>query len=224
MIRVNLLPPRKKKAVVAGQRHMALIFAVLLIECIGLAFVYQQRNAVLQQKAGTNTDKAKEVERLKREIGDLDKLRKEREELEKQQEILDSLERARSGPVRVLDDVAFLLTPATTEKAVAELQRRKLNTTWDPRRVSLVAFEEKDREVHITGVAKTNDDVAEFMKRLESSRHFFNVQLNFTKSAQAREVDAMIVSFDIRCRISYSGKQDEAPVFDSQQGKQRRRG
>lgn len=224
MIKVNLLPPRKKKAVVAGQRHLVIIIALLLVQCVVLGFIYQQRNTTLQAKKQANAAKAKEVERLKKEIGDLDRLKKEREELEKQQQILDDLERARSGPVRVLDEVAFSLTPATTERAVAELQRRKLNTTWDPRRISLKRFDEVDREVSISGEAKTNDDVAEFMKRLESSQHFHAVRLVFTKALNIKGLDVPAVTFDIRCRVSYSGKADEKPIFMSTQRRRGRRG
>ncbi len=224
MIKVNLLPPRKKKAVVAGQRHLLIIITLLLVQCLGLAFIYQQRAAALQTKQQANATKASEVERLKKEIGDLDRLKKEREELEKQQQILDDLERARSGPVRVLDDVAFLLTPATTERAIAELQRRKLNTTWDPRRISLQSFVENDREVDLQGAAKTNDDVAEFMKRLESSIHFHRVRLVYTKAKKLKELDLPLVTFAIKCRVSYSGKPDEKPIFTTRKGRRGRNG
>ena len=224
MIKINLLPPRKKKAVVAGQRHLLFIILVLLVESLGFAFIYQQRSQTLQKKQDNNTGIQTEVRRLKKEIGDLDKLKKERKELEKQQAILDSLERARSGPVKVLDEVAFLLTQAITENAQFELQMRGLNTTWDPRRISLGNFKEADRKVQITGVAKTNDDVAEFMKRLESSIHFYNVQLSFTKTTSYRNIDIPVIAFDIRCRISYSGKKDEQPLFDPKATKRGKHG
>jgi len=213
MIKINLLPPRKKKALVAGQRHMLVILAALGLECLALAWIYSERNTLLEQQESINTAKRKEVTRLKEEIGDLEKLKAERTELQKQQEILDSLESARSGPVRVLNELAFLLSPTISEKGQVELLRRNLNTTWDPRRVSLSDFREKDREVHITGFAKTNDDVAEFMKRLGSSIHFKDVQLNFTRSAKKAELLVPVVSFDINCRISYTGRDDESSLL-----------
>ncbi|MDY0061616.1 MAG: PilN domain-containing protein [Myxococcota bacterium] len=215
MIKINLLPPKKKKALIAGQRHLAMIFGVLLVECLLLAWVYTGRNSTLEAQEDANKAKAKEVTRLKEEIGDLDRLKAERTELEKQQEILDSLEQARSGPVRVLEEVAFLTSPASSDKGQTELLRRNLNTTWDPRRITLLAFEEKDRLVHLRGFAKTNDDVAEFMKRLDSSVHFNQVQLNFTKvEMTANQETPPSVKFDITCRISYTGKEsEEVPVF-----------
>lgn len=209
MIKINLLPPRKKKALVAGQRHLTIIFVLLVLECLALAWVHRERSSILDQQVAVNSTKSKEVARLKEEIGDLDKLKAERTELQKQQEILDSLERARSGPVRVLNEMAFLLSPNLSERGQAELLRRNLNTTWDPRRISLHSFVEKDRDVHILGAAKTNDDVAEFMKRLDSSVHFNDVQLNFTKIATLKELQTPFVTFDISCKISYTGKVDE---------------
>ncbi len=223
MIKINLLPPRKKKAVVTGQRHLALIIVLLLVESVGLAFVYQQQHKILSDKKAANDEKAREVTRLKKEIGDLSKLEKERSELEQQQKILDTLEKARSGPVKVLDDIALLLTPPTTERIRKALKARKLNVTWDPRRVSLTSFQEKSRQVEIEGLAKTNDDVAEFMKRLESSAHFYDVQLQYTKSAELKELDVPVVSFVIHCRISYTGKKNEQILFNPKDAKKRRR-
>jgi hypothetical protein len=77
------------------------------------------------------------------------------------------------------------------------------NPEWDPRRLWLLSFEEKDREVTVTGEAMSNEDVGEFLRRIKISTYFFGEQLVKTQTRPAGEVQTIIIAFEIKCSVRY---------------------
>ena len=208
MIRINLLPVKEKRRRATGQRHLFVIAILVAIECLGFFYVYSTRADDLSKRAGANKQKKAQIEKLKREVGDIEQLQKEKRELEQQQEILDRLEEHRSGPVKVLSELMFLLTPPPDAKARLEIEKRLGQPNWDSKRVWLKSFVEQETQVTILGEAKSNDDVAEFLTRLANSQYFKDVRLLWTKQQLANKALANLrfVQFTVRCRISYGGK------------------
>jgi type IV pilus assembly protein PilN len=77
------------------------------------------------------------------------------------------------------------------------------NPGWDYRRLSLTAFTETARACVIRGFGRTNEDVAEFMRRLSLSNLFDKVHLQATASALEPASNTQVVSFDITCQVRY---------------------
>ena len=74
-------------------------------------------------------------------------------------------------------------------------------TGWDVKRLWMASFVEEQRECRIRGGARTNEDVAEFLRRLTLSELFTSVVLNRT-SEQGRDESAT-VSFELTCQVTY---------------------
>ena len=100
---------------------------------------------------------------------------------------------------------------------------------WDPHRLWLISFKEQptvagpapgappgvppptgavavaERLVTMTGIGKTNDDVAEFMRRLTVSRYFADVKLVKTEEKTDKEATAGIAAttFEMRAKVRY---------------------
>ena len=80
----------------------------------------------------------------------------------------------------LLRELSEILTPGkgpTFDRVAYEEALRRdpnvgFNASWDTRRAWLESYEEMDKKVRIKGVAKSHDDAAEFMKRLNSSVFF----------------------------------------------------
>ncbi|ATB49913.1 PilN domain-containing protein [Corallococcus macrosporus] len=146
MIRINLLPVRAVKKREMG-RQVLVLFAVVLI---GAALAnygwYDNRDTELKtHRQGVATAKAKIAE-LEKIIGEVKNINTRKAEVEKKLAVLDSLRKGRNGPVRMMDALA----------------------SATPKKVWISTFAEASNSVAIDGSAVSHDEVAEFMRGLNS--------------------------------------------------------
>lgn len=212
MIRINLLPVKKARKREANQRQ--LVYAGLgLLGAVGvMVFVHIQITGEVEALQRQNANIQSDIDRAKAEIGDYDKIKAQREELLKQHKTIGALQSARTGPVYLLRELAEIMTPGkgpTFDRISYEETLRRdpnagFNATWDTRRVWLDAFEEDDRKVKIRGGAKSNEDVAEFLKRLQSSVYFADVVLETTQQVAAQGTSSVKhMSFSLATGVNY---------------------
>ena len=204
MIKINLLPIKAKRRSETGQRQLIILVMALVVEVVVLALIYQSRQDELSRWQDENRDQEQQIEKLKSEIGDIDKLEREKKDLEKQEQILSTLEQARTGPVRMMDDLAYLLSPISDIVEIKSQERLGWNVNWDPRRLWLVSFQEKERRINMAGYALSNDDVSEFVRRLRSTtRSFQNIRLTAVQKTASRHGLSLVV-FKVTGSIRYS--------------------
>jgi type IV pilus assembly protein PilN len=155
-----------------------------------------------------NTIVQAEVAKLKQELGDYDKVRGQREELLKQRKTIQSLEAGRTGPVYLLREMSEILSPGkgpTFDRVTyEEILRRDPNagfSNWETKRAWLESYTEERQHIKLRGSAKSNEDVAEFLKRLNSSVFFKDVNLDAT--AQAAKGQVKYVNFGLSATVIY---------------------
>ena len=208
MIRINLLPTRKAKRQGAGQRQF-LLMGLAILGAVGLVIVFHL-NATneLENIQRDNTILQADVAKLKQELGYYDKVRGQREELLKQRKTIQSLEAGRTGPVYLLRELSEILSPGkgpTFDRVTyEETLRRDPNagfSNWEPKRAWLESYTEEKQRVKVRGSAKSNEDVAEFLKRLNSSVFFKDVNLDAT--AQAAKGPIKFVNFGLSATVIY---------------------
>ncbi len=208
MIRINLLPTRKAKRQEAGQRQF-LLMGLSILATLGLVvFVHLRATTELENAQHDNTILQADVARLKQELGDYDKVRAQREQLLKQRKTIQSLEAGRTGPVYLLRELSDILSPGkgpTFDRITyEETLRRDPNagfSNWDPKRAWIESYVENRQKVKIRGAAKSNEDVAEFLKRLNASVFFKDVNLDAT--AQASRGPVKYVNFGLSATVIY---------------------
>ncbi len=208
MIRINLLPTRKAKRQGAGQRQF-LIMGLAILGSIGLIiFFHLEATSELEGIQRDNTILQAEVAKLKQELGDYDKIRAQREELLKQRKTIQSLEAGRTGPVYLLREMSEILSPGTgptfDRVTYEETLRRDPNagfSNWETKRAWLESYVEEKQHIKLRGSAKSNEDVAEFLKRLNSSVFFKDVNLDAT--AQAAKGSVKYVNFGLSATVIY---------------------
>jgi type IV pilus assembly protein PilN len=209
VIRINLLPIRKAKRAEASQRQFLFMGLAIVATIGGLVLVDVQANGELDEAKRRNTILAAEVASLKKELGDYDKVRAQREELLRQRKTIQALDAGRTGPVYLLRELSEILSPGkgpTFDRITYEEQLRRdpnagFNASWDTRRVWVDSYAEADRGVKLKGAAKSNEDVAEFLKRLNSSVFFSDVNLDSTAQQAGRSVK--FVSFSLSAKVVY---------------------
>lgn len=218
MIRINLLPgaPRKhaKAASSGGPTPTAWIvgYSIAAVAMVaGLWLFYAQKSRELREQLAQNRSLEGEIEELERQSADLDEVRTALEESRELEEVVNELQRARFGPTRVLMEVSRILStgggPTIDPRRLEALRRENplagFNPGWDAHRLWLTTFEEEDRVVTIHGTGRTNDDVAEFLRRLTLSDLFTNVHLDRTEAEEDRETHLELVSFELTATVSY---------------------
>jgi type IV pilus assembly protein PilN len=194
VIRINLVRVKKSRRAPAGQRQLLYMGMAVLVTIGGLVFVHIQASGELEGLQQENRRVQADIDRLKAEIGDYDKVKAQREELLKQRKSIQALEAGRAGPVFLLRELSEILTPGkgpTFDKVTYEEALRRdpnvgFNASWDTHRAWIESYEENQKKVRIRGAAKSNDDAAEFMKRLNSSVFFSGVRLENTVQSQDR--------------------------------------
>jgi type IV pilus assembly protein PilN len=208
VIRINLLPSRKAKRQGAGQRHF-LIMGLAILGSVGLViFFHLEATNELENVQRENTILQADVAKMKQELGDYDKVRAQREELLKQRKTIQSLEAGRTGPVFLLREMSEILSPGkgpTFDRVTyEETLRRDPNagfSNWETKRAWLESYVEEKQHIKLRGSAKSNEDVAEFLKRLNSSVFFKEVNLDAT--AQAAKGAVKYVNFGLSATVIY---------------------
>ncbi len=209
MIRINLLPIRKVKRAEASQRQFLYMGIAVLATVGGVVFLHLEADSELEGIKRRNTILAAEVARLKQEIGDYDKVRAQREELLRQRKTIQALDAGRTGPVYLLREMSEILSPGkgptfdrvTYEETLRRDPNAGFNASWDPRRVWMEAYSEDQKHVRMRGAAKSNEDVAEFLKRLNSSVFFSDVNLDSTSQVAGRTIK--FVTFGLSANVIY---------------------
>lgn len=213
MIRINLLPGKRPKRVEASQRQLVLMGAGVLVGLGVIVAVHVQTSNELDQAQQRNAVLQTEIERLKSELGDYEKIKAQREELMKQRRTIDALEKGRTGPVFLLREIAEILTPGKGPTFDGVLYQEMLlrdpnvgfNAGWDTRHVWLESVEEDSKKLRIKGMAKSNDDVAEFLKRLNLSVFFSDVNPESTTQSQTGSQASAVkyVTFNLSATVTF---------------------
>jgi type IV pilus assembly protein PilN len=106
----------------------------------------------------------KELAELEKTLKEVERFRKEKEEIERKLAVIDRLERSRTGPVRILDEVA----------------------TRMPERMWLTDMKLSGGELSLGGYGIDNETIAAFLTSLEDSEFISNVQLEKTELQESK--------------------------------------
>ncbi len=177
MIRINLLPVRaaQKKERLRSQLSIFLLCIVLI--CIGCGALYfLQMTAISDVQAEITTIDHKNRE-LSKKIGQVRNFEKKKAELEKKFAVLQTLKAGKSGPVHLLDELSTSL----------------------PDKLWLTKFSEKGGKIVLSGVADNENTVAVFMRNLETSPYYKNIELAVTEQTKAG--DRKMKKFTLNCSV-----------------------
>ncbi len=176
MIRINLLPVRaaQKKEKLRGQLVILILsLAITLLVCVGAyASLYLKIDGVNDEIRENQA----EIDRLKKTLGEVAHFKKLQEELRGKLEVLDKLKAGKIGPVRLLDELS----------------------TAVPDRLWIDSFKETGGKISITGVGLTEETVADFMRRLDQSPYFKNVELQVIE--QTGKEGQKLQKFSLTCQ------------------------
>jgi len=212
MIRINLLPVKAARKRESGQRQVLLGVVALLAGLAGVVVFHGWASGELGRKKGALQAVKNDIAAAKAQVGDYEDIRRQRDDLHRQKDAIKRLETARTGPVYLMRELSEILTkgqgPTFNKEQYEETLRRDpnagINQGWEPRRAWLISYTEKSGTVTIHGGAKSDEDVAEFLKRLKLSAFFSEVYWQQTQpQIDARNNNVAFVVFDVACKVNY---------------------
>ena len=178
MIHINLLPVRAAKKREFGRQQLILFGLILVGGLLGNYTWWKAEkdslNALEQRIASTHS----EIAQLEKTIGEVKSITQDKKALEDKLKILDALKKGRTGPVKVMDELATIIP----------------NKAW------ITDYSEQNGSVVMRGFAVTYEDLSAFAQRLKTSKYFANVTIK--KASQKSQSGT--VEWEINCNANYS--------------------
>lgn len=225
MIRINLLPTKKKAArasAAAGSGGasgggsgqfwaLGMLVGWLLIGGAGywLLSMEDDAAAAMRQQGAAKNRAAEEIKKDIDEAG----LEAIKQQLEAQEAIIEKVETKRRTPVYVMYELAMILTdakdgggPDVDKVKEAQLVKAdpqaKPNPLWDPTGLWLTKVEEKGGVLVIEGGARDATDLTEFTRRLRVSARFGKVSHPNFERTDGRD-DERFITWQLDAAVRY---------------------
>lgn len=177
MIKVNLLPVKKKRRARQMPTFLILSVVISVVTAAVLAYAVYSLNAQVTTKKRMIAENEKKIAQLKEKIKAVADYEKRNEEYRKRRDLVEKLSRNRTIPVEMLDEVSSLLPKG--------VWLRSLSLSGD--NVSLMA----------TGF--TNTDVVQFVNNCKHSKMFADVYL--IQSVQTKVGEFSAYNFDLKFKV-----------------------
>lgn len=204
MIKINLLVLReeKKKETYRNQFIIAgIALAGVLIVIILMQIRISQKISKVRQQIQTTQA---EIKKYESEVGKVEDFKKKREDLEKKVKAIESLEKGKELPVRILWTLANSI-PYQEGTAV-------------PKKIQITNMAIKGTGIQLKGYALNEESLVFFIKNLENTNVFTNVVLASTTLVDQK--GAKLNEFDISASIAPAAALESAAGTDTAVNKQ----
>lgn len=186
MIKINLLPIREARRKADVRQQMMMLGGVVACTVVA-AFMFHQ---VLMLDIRDSRERVaflkNRLEEFKPQRAQVDEFKTKEQEIQQKLDVIAKLERSRSGPVHILDELA----------------------THIPQRVWLTKLTAENGGVELEGMSLDNELVASFLTSLGRSEYFGSVELVET---ELRTVDELkLNTFIIQAQILDPGANEAA--------------
>jgi len=178
MIQINLLPVKAAKKREFGRQQLVLFVLLLVLAGIGNYFVYNRFESELRSLDKQIATTRSEIAQLEKTIGEVKSITQDKRALEDKLKILDALKKGRTGPVKVMDELATIIP----------------NKAW------ITEYTEQNGNVVMRGLSVTYEDLSAFAQKLKTSKYFANVTIK--KASQKNQSGT--VEWEINCNANYS--------------------
>jgi type IV pilus assembly protein PilN len=179
MIKVNLFPFRAARIKENIRRQVTIYILSVIFLILASSYFYLDLNNKVKALREEQDVKQKELDSFKDTNAKIKALKKTIADVEIKLKTIKRLEKGKTGPVRLLDDIAM------------SVPKDKL---W------LTTLKEKKGTLILDGTAMDNETVADFMNRLKNTRSIKSVQLVRTRQKKIPEFDLSLKDFSLNSK------------------------
>lgn len=189
MMEINLLPHREARRAADLRESVAVLVLGLVVVGGGIFLTDKGVKSDLAAAEASVAQLQADIERYEPQKKLVKEFKDRKKQLKSKLDVIDSLEQARNGPVRVLD----------------ELSERVPDRLW------LTSVETRGKGIKLEGQSLDTGVVADFLRGLNASPYFKNVDLDKTSGGKVVE-GVRLVNFEIRADMTSPAekKADEA--------------
>ena len=172
MIRINLLPSKRKKTLVLPPAIIYGMVAVCIIIVAVIAFTVYLNKQIATKQADISAKEQKLI-KLKAALEEVKNYEKDNNEYREKNRVIEQLKKNQIVPLRLLDEVSEML----------------------PKGVWLTGLDDKGGVVSIEGYAFSNSDLVTYVQNLKGSKYLADVML--VESRQAEIEDFSVYKFKL---------------------------
>lgn len=187
IMEINLLPHREARRAADLRESIALLVLGLVVLAGGIFFMHKSVRSEIASAQANVTQLEADIAKFKPQQQLVETFKARKKELQDKLDVIGSLETARSGPVRMLDELSSNV----------------------PERLWLTAIATKGSAIRLEGQSLDTGVVADFLRVLNASPYFVNVDLDKTSGGDVIE-GVRLVNFVIRADMT-------APVEETEQ-------
>jgi len=181
MIKINLLPTKRKppRKVTELQKQLIIAVVVLVGVTSGMAIYFISLNNKIDARTQEKAAAVAEVARQDSLLKEVKNVEEERKKVTDKIGVIEQLKKNQQGPVRLLDELSRAI----------------------PVSVDLLTMSESGGNINIAGEAFSNEDVVKFVDNLKASAFFQDINLLETsqKNKEGYEI------YDYKLQFRYKG-------------------
>ncbi len=198
MIKINLLPVKEDKLITEAKGFIA----ICLISIVVVIVLIISNSSLLTKREEESRERIAEADaeiaKLKSIMGEIQNLKDKKAKLQEKMDMIIKLQEQNIGPVRVLDELSLKLPS---------------NKIWADKLTI------KGNKLDLDGKTLENQEVANFMKQLENSLFFSNINLKkVTKDKAVQGVT--VLSYVLNTTVHFAGRQEQPAQPKPEEGQQ----
>ncbi|MBR4531797.1 PilN domain-containing protein [bacterium] len=187
MIKINLLPVKEDKLIAEAKGFLAICVISIVVVIVLVVSNSSLLTAREQESRERITEADAEIAKLKSIMGEIQNLKDKKAKLQEKMDMIIKLQEQNIGPVRVLDELSLKIPS---------------NKIWADKLTI------KGNKLDLDGKTLENQEVANFMKQLENSLFFSNINLKkVTKDKVVQGVT--VLSYGLNTTVHFAGRQEQ---------------
>lgn len=183
MIKINLLPVRAAKKKETAIQQFAIAGVVVVVIALIVVSLYFVKRVQVSAAKDDITSANNKINELKTKIGKLEELKTLKEQVKKKLDVLSQLRKNKTGPAQRLATLSDLT----------------------PEQLWLTNYSESGQDIKISGIASTEELIAQFMKALEASIDYITVEL--VVSEQTEIAGKKLKKFELTMKLESATRQ-----------------
>jgi type IV pilus assembly protein PilN len=179
MIKVNLIPLKRKKKAKPVPSFVIATLVVTLVAGIVMAYFYFFFNSRLATKKAQFSTNEKKIANLKEKIKAVENFEQLNKTFQQRSNIIEQLSKNKSIPVKLLDEISNLL----------------------PSGVWLTGMTVSGESINIDGFGFSNNDIVSYVDNVKNSKIFTEVYLQESKSTAIEKIELYTFKLTFKMKV-----------------------
>lgn len=190
MIRINLLPIGRRPVEEKIRKEITVFFLLIFFSLSVMVYFHIDHTRTIKQVTAEKKTVDKEIRRYQDRQRQLKELQEKHKILEQKLGVIEQLRKNRDLQVRVLDQLAIIVPP---------------DKMW------IKTLTQKGNTLTLTGVARGNEVIAQFMEALAKSPYIDANGVVLKQSRQVKIEGYKLKNFNLTARVIVPASEKEAP-------------